>query len=749
MPDRGKFNLSNAPRVATSTTVVQSALFTIFFIVSAILIGISSILAFSGGKFQTLTAGQILTINFGIIAVMGIYLIYRVWLTLYSAKAGESAPQLHRRFLLIFSLAALLPAIVIGSFFASVMSRDINSIWDETITVAMNEADLVTNAFIQDQQNQMKPEMTAMAGDLNRNSGLFSNRISYTSYLINQAVFREIPSVYVINRRGEVLARAENGSAPPFRLPSPEMWAAAADGTFTLDSRVEIDFLTALVKLDDYEDAFLYVGRYVDKGVMSSMIRLENIDQRFKLFESRQDEVNRLFTLVYIQSAMTLLMAAVWLGLVLAGRIVAPLGRIVLAAEKVRSGDLSARVASEGSWDELSDLAGAFNRMTRQLGAQRDDLVREHDVSEQRRIFSEAVLSGVSAGVIGLTPEGRITLMNQSAATLLGKNVSAQLGKPLDFVIPEFAASFKRARESVGHEIADQVEYEASTGPRNFDLRISAYEGDSANTGWVITFDDMTRLVAAQRHSAWREVARRVAHEIKNPLTPIQLSAERLERKYSQEVTSDPQTFTNLTQTITRQVDTLERMVEAFSNFARTPALTIEPIDFESLLETTLFAQRVAFPEINFVIQNELGDMPIIQGDERLLRQALTNLFKNAGESITARVDQDGLDDPDGRIDVLIRERGSALKVDIVDNGAGWPLTDTDKLFEPYVTTRKTGTGLGLAIVKRIIEDHGGSLILKNRSDNLNGAYVAVELPLKTSPELQSSDSASTELFAE
>ncbi len=749
MPDRGKFNLSNAPRVATSTTVVQSALFTIFFIVSAILIGISSILAFSGGKFQTLTAGQILTINFGIIAVMGIYLIYRVWLTLYSAKAGESAPQLHRRFLLIFSLAALLPAIVIGSFFASVMSRDINSIWDETITVAMNEADLVTNAFIQDQQNQIEPEMTAMAGDLNRNSGLFSNRISYTSYLINQAVFREIPSVYVINRRGEVLARAENGSAPPFRLPSPEMWAAAADGTFTLDSRVEIDFLTALVKLDDYEDAFLYVGRYVDKGVMSSMIRLENIDQRFKLFESRQDEVNRLFTLVYIQSAMTLLMAAVWLGLVLAGRIVAPLGRIVLAAEKVRSGDLSARVASEGSWDELSDLAGAFNRMTRQLGAQRDDLVREHDVSEQRRIFSEAVLSGVSAGVIGLTPEGRITLMNQSAATLLGKNVSAQLGKPLDFVIPEFAASFKRARESVGHEIADQVEYEASTGPRNFDLRISAYEGDSANTGWVITFDDMTRLVAAQRHSAWREVARRVAHEIKNPLTPIQLSAERLERKYSQEVTSDPQTFTNLTQTITRQVDTLERMVEAFSNFARTPALSIEPIDFENLLETTLFAQRVAFPEINFVIQNELGDMPIIQGDERLLGQALTNLFKNAGESITARVDQDGLDDPDGRIDVLIRERGSALKVDIVDNGAGWPLTDTDKLFEPYVTTRKTGTGLGLAIVKRIIEDHGGSLTLKNRSDNLNGAYVAIELPLKTNPELQSSDSASTQLVAE
>ncbi len=749
MPDRGKFILPNAPRVASATTVVQSALFTIFFIVSATLIGVSSILAFSGGKFQTLSAGQILLINFGIIAVMGIYLVYRVWLTLYSAKAGESAPQLHRRFLLIFSLAALLPAIVIGSFFASVMSRDVNSIWEETINIAMNEADLVTNAFIQDQQNQMKPEMTAMAGDLNHNSGLFSNRISYTSYLINQAVFREIPSVYVINRRGEILARAENGSAPPFRLPSPEMWAAASNGTFTMDVRVEIDFLTALVKLDDYDDAFLYVGRYVDKGVMSSMIRLENIDQRFKLFESRQDEVNRLFTLVYIQSAITLLMASVWLGLVLAGRIVAPLGRIVQAAEKVRSGDLTARVNSEGSWDEMSDLAGAFNRMTRQLGAQRDDLVREHDVSEQRRIFSEAVLSGVSAGVIGLSPEGRITLMNQSAVTLLGKNIGAQLGKPLDFVIPEFAASFKRARESVGHEVADQVNYENVSGTRNFDLRISAYEGDSANTGWVITFDDMTRLVAAQRHSAWREVARRVAHEIKNPLTPIQLSAERLERKYLKEVKSDPQTFSNLTQTITRQVGTLERMVEAFSNFARTPELANEPVDFENLIETTLFAQRVAFPDIRFVVQNELGDAPIIQGDERLLGQALTNLFKNAGESITARVDQEGLDTPNGRIDVLIRQRNDSLKIDIVDNGSGWPLADKDKLFEPYVTTRKTGTGLGLAIVKRIIEDHGGSLILENRSDNLVGAYVAIDLPINTETELPSGGSTLTQIVAE
>jgi len=728
----------------TTTTVVQSALFTIFFVVSAGMIGIGALLAFSGGRFQTLTGRQVLLINFGIIVVMAIYLIYRVWLTLYSAKAGESAPQLHRRFLLIFSLAALLPAIVIGSLFASVMSRDINSVWDETISVAMNEADLVTNAFMQDQQNQMQPEMTAMAGDLNRNSGLFSNRISYTSYLINQAVFREIPGVYVINRRGEILARAENGSAPPFRLPSKEMWEAAADGTFTMDVRVEIDFLTALIKLDNYEDAFLYVGRYVDKGVMSSMLRLENINQRFELFQSRQDEVNRLFTFVYIQSALTLLMAAVWLGLVLAGRIVAPLGNIVQAAEKVRSGDLSARVTTEGSWDELSDLAGAFNRMTRQLGAQRDDLVREHDVSEQRRIFSEAVLSGVSAGVIGLSPEGRITLMNQSAGALLGRNIGAHIGKPLEFSIPEFATLFKRAQESVGHEVADQVNVENVDGTRNFDIRITAYEGDSANTGWVITFDDMTRLVAAQRHSAWREVARRVAHEIKNPLTPIQLSAERLESKYLKEVKSDPQTFSNLTQTITRQVDTLERMVEAFSNFARTPTLSIEPIDFEALLESTLFAQRVAFPAIQFGVQNELGRSPSIQGDERLMGQALTNLFKNAGESITSRVDEEGLDEPDGRIDVLIRERDGTLKIDIVDNGAGWPLLDTDKLFEPYVTTRKTGTGLGLAIVKRIIEDHGGSLVLKNRSDNMSGAYVAIDLPINTNKDVPTGLSTSS-----
>ncbi|WP_169331791.1 sensor histidine kinase [Robiginitomaculum antarcticum] len=712
--------------------VVHSLLFGIFFLLSVGFISTGAFFAFTGTQFKTFSAGDILNANFVIIIGLAYYLGYRVWRNLFSAKAGESAPQLHRRFLLIFSLAALLPAIVIGSFFASVMNRDINSVWDETIEIGMAEANLLTSSFMLQQDRQMRQEMNAMAGDLNQNSALLANRITFTSYLIAQAVFRELPSVYIVNRKGEILARAESAAAPPFRLPSPEMWRSAEDTFLTMDTHINIDFLTVLVRLDGFEDAYLYVGKYVEKGTFNSIVRLVELNERFQASTTRQDEVNKLFSSVYVQSALLLLMAAVWLGLVLAGRIVTPLGNIVQAAEKVRSGDLSARVTTQGSWDEIADLASAFNRMTRQLGAQRDDLIREHDTSEQRRIFSEAVLSGVSAGIIGLSQDGRITLMNQSAVNLLGNIESSRIGQPIGVAIPAFKAAFKRAQESVGREIADQVDYEGEIGTRNFDLRISSYHGETVDTGWVITFDDMTRLVAAQRHSAWREVARRVAHEIKNPLTPIQLSAERLERKYLKQITSEPETFVNLTQTITRQVDSLERMVEAFSNFARTPALTIEPVNFEQLLDRTLFAQRVAFPDIEFINQNEFGRAPIIDADERLLGQALTNLLKNAGESVTARVDADGLDQLDGQIKVLLREFKGALRIDIIDNGTGWPLTNVDKLFEPYVTTRESGTGLGLAIVKRIIEDHGGTLNLKDRPDSISGAYVCIEIPMGT-----------------
>ncbi len=719
-----------------SRPLVQSALFIILFLVALGLVGLGGLFAFSRDDVRALRALPILIINFALIFALAVYLIARVWTVLFSGKTGDPAPQLHRRFLMIFSLAAIMPAIVVGTFFGVVMSRDISDLLNTNVQQVMSESRVVSNAYLKRELDLFQPDVRALAATLNQSSGEFQNRITFSDFLISQAVFWEFPAVYVINESGEILAKAESPSAPVYRAPSPEIWEVAKDekNPLTVGNRSEIDFLSALMHLEAFDDAYLYTGRYLEEGILSSLENMDRLEDTVTRVTGDRGQINRIFLLTYLQAALLILIAAIWLGVVLAGRIVKPLGQMVIAAEKVRSGDLNTRVNVTGVWDEISDLAGAFNRMTRQLGTQREDLVREHDISEQRRRFSEAVLSGVSAGVIGLSPKGRITLMNKSAETLLGRDAGAMLGKPLGEALPPFYPAFHDVRESVSGIVDDQINIETVAGIRNLDLRVSGYSGDRSDTGWVMTFDDITRLVAAQRHSAWREVARRIAHEIKNPLTPIQLSAERLERKYASEITSDPETFKNLTQTITRQVESLGSMVDEFSGFARMPAPSLDDVSIHALLEGTIFEQRVAFPDIQFFVTDNAPRGCMVRCDARLMGQALMNLIKNAGESVTTRTEARGDNHADGRIDVLLDADDKTVTISIVDNGLGWPLTDKERLFEPYVTTRESGTGLGLAIVKRVIEDHGGQLHLSDRVDAKPGAYVRLTLPLADTP---------------
>jgi two-component system nitrogen regulation sensor histidine kinase NtrY len=438
--------------------------------------------------------------------------------------------------------------------------------------------------------------------------------------------------------------------------------------------------------------------------------------------------MNKVFFLTFLEAAILILFTSIWLGLSLANRIINPLGTLIDASEKVRMGDMTARVDVDGNWGEISDLGSAFNKMTYQLSTQRDELVREHDLSEQRRQFSEAVLSGVRAGVIGLNQAGKITIMNQSAKRLLSSKDMEMAGYPISQVLPEFLPAFNKAKDSIGGHIEDQINFETKFGTRNFDLSVSAYSGSRKDTGWVMTFDDMTRLVAAQRHSAWREVARRIAHEIKNPLTPIQLSAERLLKKYSNEIVSDPDVFRNCTQTIIRQVSSLEKMVDEFSAFARMPAPNFSSIDFKVLISNIMFSQRVSFPEIKFDVLIDKEKSSKIICDERLITQALTNIYKNGGESITRRFDETGDDNSKGKISTFVKYSEEHITISIFDNGTGWPVQDKDRLLEPYVTTRENGTGLGLAIVMRIAEDHGGKLKLNYRTDNKPGAVVEISI---------------------
>ncbi len=719
-----------------SPRVFSTALYGTLFAVAASLTGIGALSALSGVEGQAENALPALWLSLAFIFILGIYLILRLKTVLFPATSDDRVPHLHRRFILIFSLGALVPAILVGLFFTALMNRNLNDIFGPTVRETMEISKDLSSAYLREERREIGQGVYDIANDLNRAEGQLSNRITFTDFLINQAVFREFPVVYVIDGKGQILSQAEGPQSPPYVLPNEADFEGTKGQEIKFIIRGEIDFIGALYKLESYKDAYLYTGRYLlQEGVLKNIDQINLVGHYLDKYTGDSDALNRVFLLSYIEVALLILFAAIWLGLLVADRIVSPLGAMVTAAEKIRSGDLMTRLNVTGVWDEINDLANAFNRMTKQLYTQREDLVREHDISEQRREFSEAVLSGVSAGVIGLSQEGKITVINSSAERLLGVKSHKITGQPLATELNEFMPAFKRAIDDLGHSTEDQVNIETPNGTRNLDLRVSPYQGDHSETGWVITFDDITRLVAAQRHSAWREVARRIAHEIKNPLTPILLSAERLERKYKKEIKSDPDVFSQCTQTITKQVSNLGRMVDEFSAFARMPAPVLQMIKLDTLLQETIFAQRVAFPDVKFSYESNIDEHVEVFCDERLIGQALTNIYKNAGEAISKRILDSGEDMLDGAITTTVNIKEGMVLLDIADNGFGWPLTDKERLLEPYMTTRSEGTGLGLAIVKRIAEDHGGSFYLLDRLDAKMGALVRFCLPVSESSQ--------------
>ncbi|GHA81796.1 PAS domain-containing sensor histidine kinase [Algimonas arctica] len=728
----GQQSAGRLPRIA------RSAAFGVFFVSAIALTILGALLSFSSNDAQVSTAYIILQANMALIAVIAFYLGYRVRKTLFVPAERDSTPLLHRRFVAIFSLAALLPAIIIGAFSASLISQNVTGLFGSDVRENMESAKRILNDYVDQELSELAFDLRIVRQGLEERNFDISDRISLTAELQIVSRVRDLDAIILMREDGQVLAEAQGPRAPLFEVPRPELLKGINASKVEFLKNDQTNYLIALIRLDEESDILLYTGRLLRSSsqVLSNINGINTATARIDAFTASQSRMNRIFALTFVETALLLLMAATWLGLVLANRIIEPLSSLVTAAERVRAGDMSARVSVSGQWGEISDLGSAFNRMTQQLNSQRDALVREHDVSEQRRQFSEAVLSGVRAGVLGLTESGRITLINASAERLLGLSAEAALDRPIADLLPEFGPAFARARESVSNRAEDQIAYETQAGSINLDLRVASYRGARSDTGWVVTFDDMTRLVAAQRQSAWREVARRIAHEIKNPLTPIQLSAERLSRKYGPLLTEDRDVFDNCTQTIIRQVGSLERMVDAFSAFAQMPQPEFEPINLIDALADVLFEQGVAFPNIRF---KRIGIWPEtlpVRGDERLLTQALTNIYKNAAEAVLRDADQK-YGTWVGEVETLVQDHGESLQIIIRDNGPGWPMADINRLLEPYVTTRDGGTGLGLPIVKRIVEDHAGTISLSARTDGQRGAQVSVSLQVDATQVLQ------------
>lgn len=673
----------------------------------------------------------LLAVEVGLVAGMAVWTAARVLERLRGRRFAEPAPRLQLRFLALFAIAALAPALLMLAFNSLVLNRGIEFWFGERVNTLVEASADLTQAWPNLALNTARIQFTSAADNLSYPDavqGLSENRILYRNYLSQQAVLRNIPALYVIDSQATVLARsAEADDIPTYTAPTQEMFQIADEGDLAASSPVtredEPDFVRLLVRLPNYEDAYLYGVWYVDFSIISAQAAAVSSYNEAVAREARMREG---FLAAFALAAIVILLGAVWLALSAAQNVTGPVSRLVAAAERVRRGDLAARVQVAREDDEIGALGRAFNRMTRQLSSQRTALLDANAEAERRRAFIEAVLSGVSAGVIGVDQSGHITLVNRSACGLLACEPDDLVGRHASDAAPMLLTVIQDV-ERRPDEIAErQIDVAAADGSVvNLNVRAGADE----EGGLVITFDDVTRLVAAQRNAAWRDVARRIAHEIKNPLTPIQLSAERIRRKYRGHVEEvGAETFDRCVDTIVRQVSDIGRMVDEFSTFARMPAPKMEQLDLSEIARAAVFAQRVASPDIRVPLNAPEAPV-LVECDGRLAGQALANILKNAAESVSARMDS-GTEKAGGTIQVQVyRDNGFGV-IEARDDGLGWPTADRARLTEPYMTTREKGTGLGLAIVRRVMEDHGGRLELDEPGEGQNGAVVRLAFPL-------------------
>ncbi|MGZ5919959.1 MAG: sensor histidine kinase, partial [Hyphomicrobium sp.] len=552
-----------------------------------------------------------------------------------------------------------------------------------------------------------------------------------------QAGLRELPAAYIIERDGSPVVEATENAKLTYKAPSAQAIAEAQEGQVPLLMPTAQSYrVAAVTKLEKYPGKFLYVARGVSPTVMNHLqLTAQNVDEFNRLRKARGG-LKIAHGLMYLMTSMTALLAAIWVGLWFAGRFVAPIRRLIAGAQEVSKGNLMVELPEKRGEGDLRRLSKTFNTMTRELKHQRDALVTANEQLLERRHFMEAVLSGVSAGVIGLDSQDRITLVSRAAVDLLGLADTELVGKKLKDVLPAFAAILdKKEEHTLKVRSQEEVTYQRRGDERTFAVMVTRESASGGDVGSVLTFDDVTDLVVAQRTAAWADVARRIAHEIKNPLTPIQLSAERLRKKYAKSITHDRETFDKLTTTIERQVGDLKTMVDEFAEFARMPKPEIGRHDLRHAVQEPIVLFREGHPDIQYVLR--LPEKPLLMSfDRRLITRAVTNLVKNASEAVEAAKETHAKTNGwRGRIETAVTVLSDRVTIEVIDNGIGLPKQNRARLLEPYVTTKgHKGTGLGLAMVQKITEQHGGTLALEDAPDapgRTGGALIRITLPLE------------------
>ncbi|MFZ5750451.1 MAG: ATP-binding protein [Pseudomonadota bacterium] len=652
-------------------------------------------------------------------------------------RAKSAGSRLHLRLTAVFAGMALVPTVLVAIFAGLTLNIGLEGWFSERVRSVVGTSLAAAEAYQNEHRQDLVTDADALARYLNlaRQSGFFVTDADLRQLLTEGQgqIQRGLREAYVIDGTGELKTRGERSYLFDFEAPTADQIARARSGETVLIEDWPNNEFRALVALDAYPDRFLYVSRNVDGSILSLLDETRATVGLYQQLEAARGRVVFEFGLVYAGFALILVLAAIWMGLSFAERLSLPVGRLAGAAQRVGAGDLDVQVQEEKGDDEIAMLGRVFNQMTRQLKGQREALVEGHRLTERRRRLFDSVLSSVTSGVIGLDPQGHVDFLNPSSARVLGLDPARDHDRPLAEAVPEFAPLFARLREGLAEAAQDEVRVSRDGRLESLLVRVSTRRNATGRLeGYVVAFDDVTELVSAQRLAAWGDVARRIAHEIKNPLTPIQLSAERIKRKFGRDLPeAEAEELGQMTDVIVRQTGDLRRIVDEFSRFARMPEPDRREHDLARLMRDAVTLQQEALHGARLVAALPEGPVMAVF-DATMISQAVTNLIKNAGEAIEAYAATGPAPGYVPEVRVEMQDGPEAVVIRIMDNGTGLP-EDRARLFEPYVTTREKGTGLGLPIVKKIIEEHGGTLVLTDapvfEGGDHRGAMAEVRLP--------------------
>ena len=716
-------------QIITETRLAYTSIFL------ALLLGIMTYAVLSSPRFldgQSDITVILLGLNVTVLLILSVFVFRRIINLFRERKRRLAGYQLHWRLAILFSIISVLPSLIVMGFAIFVLDYSLRGWFNDRISTAVEESVTIANSYLEEHKRSVSGQLLAMANDINREApNLIGNRKRFDLFLTNQAGVRNMTEALVVDSTGRVLANSRYAYAITFSNLDDDFYDKAKQGEVAIADTENDNRIRAGLRLNQFVDAYLLVGRFVDPTVLAAVERTQFAASTYQVLDIRQLDLQISFAVMFGMVSLLLLLGSVWLGLNFANAIVTPISSIISVADKVRSGDHATRVGILKDSGEIGELAASFDKMLDEMNKNRQELVEANIQLDKRREFTEAVLAGVSSGVIGIDDHQIITLPNLAAQVMLNLKPEQVIGKKLVDVVPEFSDVLNRAANL--NQKAPEVNIDINRDDVQLTLlaRVTRETVAGRLVGYVVTFDDVSDLLDAQRKAAWADIARQIAHEIRNPLTPIQLAAERLSTKFT---ISDPDkntSFTSNVDMIIRQVDDIRRLVDEFSAFARMPAPNIAPHDLIEIVNSQIMLFQGSDAGITF--DKDFHNLKTIQiaCDDGMIRQAITNMFQNAVDAMTEANTEDK------KLLVSVIKIKDDVEIRVIDNGPGFPKEGRKELIDPYVTNRSKGTGLGLAIVNKIMEDHDGKLHLTNTDEvdrqgpeGYHGAMVILRFPI-------------------